>query len=194
MTMSRRFRGLLLGVFLPVGALLPLAGPVAAQGVLVDRSEIRFTSRQMGVNFEGRFRKWTANVVFDPVALLKSRVDFEIDLGSIDLASRESETEARGPLWFDTARFPVAHFVSTAISKLDADHYDVSGRLSLKGLTRDCVVPIAITRDAAGNRVAQGSFSLKRLDYRIGEGEWADPETVANDVVVRIRMVLPPAA
>jgi hypothetical protein len=33
---------------------------------------------------------------------------------------------------------------------------------------------------------------LNRLDYRIGDGQWADTGTVANEVAVRIRMVLPP--
>ena len=59
-------------------------------------------------------------------------------------------------------------------------------------MTHNAVVPITLKKDAAGNSVAEGSFTLKRLDYKIGEGEWADPDTVANDVVVRVRMVLPP--
>jgi len=67
----------------------------------------------------------------------------------------------------------------------------VLGTLTIKGISRDAIVPIALTKDAAGNSVAQGNFTIKRLDYKIGEGEWADPDTVANDVVVRIRMVLP---
>jgi len=33
---------------------------------------------------------------------------------------------------------------------------------------------------------------VKRLDFKIGEGEWADTGTVANEVLVRVRMVLPP--
>jgi len=49
-------------------ALLAFAASVRADGVLVDKSEIRFVTKQMGVNFEGRFRKWRANVVFLPVA------------------------------------------------------------------------------------------------------------------------------
>ena len=45
---------------------LALAGQACAQGILVDKGDIRFVSKQMGVNFEGRFRKWKANVVFLP--------------------------------------------------------------------------------------------------------------------------------
>ena len=51
---------------------------------------------------------------------------------------------------------------------------------------------MALKKDPAGLSVADGQFTVKRLDFRIGEGMWADPDTVANDVVVRIRMVLPP--
>ncbi len=128
-----------------------------------------------------------------PGALASSRASIDVDLASIDLASDDSEAEARGPLWLETSKFPVAHFTSTSITSRGGDKYDVAGRLSLKGITRDCVVPIVVTRDSGGNRVAEGRFAIRRLDYRVGEGEWADTGTVANDVVVRIRMVLPPA-
>ena len=40
--------------------------------------------------------------------------------------------------------------------------------------------------------MAEGQFTVKRLDFRIGEGMWADTNTVADEVVIRIRMVLPP--
>ena len=179
--------------FIPsLGMMLLAAGQAGAQGVLIDKSEIRFQSRQMGANVEGRFRRWKANIVFVPKDLRRSKADFDIELGSIDLASDESEAEIRRPLWFDTAKFPVAHFASSAIRDLGGDKYEIAGQLTLKGITRDAVVPITLKKDATGNSVAEGSFILKRLDFKIGEGQWADPATVANDVVVRIRMVLPP--
>ena len=45
-------------------------------------------------------------------------------------------------------------------------------------------MPLTVKPDASGNRVAEGTFSLKRLDYKIGEGEWADTATVDNDIRV----------
>jgi polyisoprenoid-binding protein YceI len=174
---------------------LTLALPLAhGQGVVAAKSEIGFTIKQMGVKFDGRFRKWTADVVFQPTALATSKAVLDIDLGSIDLASDESEAEAKGPLWFNTAKFPVAHFVSSAIRDVGTNRYEVTGKLTLKGVTHDCVVPITVATDAGGNRVAQGAFSIPRLDYRIGEGEWADTGIVDNDIVVRVRMMLAPAA
>lgn len=185
----------LLRSFIPsLGALLLAAGQAGAQGLLIDKSEIRFVSKQLGVNVEGRFRKWKANIVFLPTNLAKSKAEFDIDLGSIDLASDESETEIKSPRWFDTAKFPVAHFASTSIKDLGGDRYEIAGKLTLKGITRDVVVPIALKKDATGNSVAEGSFPVKRTDYNVGEGVWADTELVANDVIVRVRMVLPPLA
>ena len=165
-----------------------------ADTVVPGKSEIAFTMKQMGVNFDGRFKQWKADVVFQPNALDKSKADVDIDLGSIDLSSPESETEAKGALWFNTTKFPVAHFASTSIKSVGGDRYEIAGKLSMKGITRDLVVPLVIKSDASGNRVAEGAFAVKRLDYKVGEGEWADPATVDNDVRVKVRMVLEPGA
>jgi len=173
--------------------LLVFVPPVLADGVLVDKSEIRFVTKQMGVNFEGRFRKWRANVVFLPNDLAKSKAEFDIDLGSIDLESDDSESEVKGPLWFDMAKFPVAHFASTSMKSTGGDKFEIAGSLMMKGVTKGVVVPIVFKKDAAGNPVAEGTFNVKRLDYGIGLGLWSDTETVANDVVVKVRMVLPAA-
>ena len=179
--------------FIPsLGMMLLAAGQAGAEGVLIDKSEIRFVSKQMGINVEGSFRRWKANIVSLPGDLAHSKADFDIELASIDLASDEAENEARRPSWFDTAKFPVARFVSTSIKDLGGGKYEVAGKLTLKGVARDAVVPIAFTKDASGNSVAEGTFTIKRLDYRIGDADWADPDTVANEVLVRVRMVLPP--
>lgn len=180
--------------FVPPLAVMLMAASAgtSAQGVLIDRSEIRFVSKQMGAAVEGRFRKWKANVDFRPNELARSRADFEIDLASIDLASEDTETEVRRPRWFDTAQFPVAKFASTAIKDLGGDKYEIAGRLSLKGITKDVVVPVVLTKDAAGNSVAEGQFTVKRLEFKVGDGPWAGTDAVANEVVVRVRMVLPP--
>ena len=173
-------------------ALLLIALPASgwAQGIVYDKSEIRFVSKQMGVEVEGRFRRWKANVDFRPSDAMPSRADFDVDLASIDLASEESEAEVRKADWFDTARFPVATFRSSAVRAVSAGRYEVTGTLAIKGVTRDVVVPVEVGKDAAGNTVAEARFSVKRLPYRIGDGPWSDPSVVADDVTVRARIVL----
>ena len=174
--------------------LMAAAGGASAQGVLIDKSEIRFVSKQMGVSVEGRFRRWRANVDFRPQDLARSRAEFDIELASIDLASDESESEVKGPLWFDAAKFPVAKFTSTKIREAGNGRYEIAGKLALKGAAHDIIVPVTLRKDAAGNSVAEGEFTLKRLQFGIGQGLWGDTDTVADDVIVRVRMVLPPVA
>ena len=182
--------------FIPPLAVMLMAasGGASAQGVLIERSEIRFAGKQTRGALEGKFRKWKANVDFRPKELAKSKADFEIELASIDLASEETEAEVRRPAWFDTAKFPVARFTSSAMKDLGGGRYEVAGQLSMKGVTREVVIPIALRKDAAGNSVAEGQFAFNRLDFRIGDGVWADNGAVPNEVGVRIRMVLPPVA
>jgi len=181
--------------FVPSLAMLLLATSGAAtQGVLIDRSEIRFVSKQMGANVEGRFRKWKARVDWKPDDLGRSRADLEIDLASIDLASEESETEVRRPRWFDTAKFPVASFQSSKVTNLGGERYEIAGKLTMKGTTRDVAIPVQIRKDAAGNTVSEGQFTIRRLDFNVGDGRWSDPTVVADDVLVRVRMVLPRTA
>jgi polyisoprenoid-binding protein YceI len=90
-------------------------------------------------------------------------------------------------------KFPVAHFASASIRDVGGNRYEVAGKLTLKGITRDCTVPITVRTDAAGNRIAEGTFAIRRLDYKVGEGEWADTATVDNDILVHVRMTLAPA-
>jgi polyisoprenoid-binding protein YceI len=168
-------------------------GAAAAQGVIVEKSEIRFVAKQLGAGVEGRFSKWKADVAFLPQDVAHSRVVIDVDLGSIDLASEDTERELRGALWFDTAKFPVAHFASTAVTDRGGGRYEIAGELSIKGVSRAVVVPVTVRKDAAGNTVAEGTFTLKRLDYKVGTGQWADTDTVANDVAIRVRMTLPTA-
>ena len=170
-----------------------VCGPAAAQGVIVEKSEIRFVAKQLGAGVEGRFRTWKADVALLPQDVAHSKAVFDIDLGSVDLASEETERELKGALWFDTAKFPIAHFASTAVTDRGGGRYEIAGELSIKGIVRPIVVPVTLRKDATGNTVAEGTFALRRLEFKVGTGQWADTDTVANDVAVRIRMTLPPA-
>jgi polyisoprenoid-binding protein YceI len=178
------------GCWIALAVLALAAAGVHAQTVLVDKSEIRFFSKQLGVVVEGRFRKWSADVDFHPEDPVRSRVSFEIDLGSIDFASDETEAEMKRPGWFDTVRFPVASFVSTGVKDLGAGRYEVTGRFTLKGSTQSLVVPVRLTTDTSGLTTARGEFTLKRLHFMVGDGPWNDTSVVADDVLVRVRLTL----
>jgi polyisoprenoid-binding protein YceI len=43
---------------------------------------------------------------------------------------------------------------------------------------------------AGASSTASGAFTIKRLEFKVGEGEWADTSMLANDVQVRFKLVL----
>jgi polyisoprenoid-binding protein YceI len=179
-------------LLLPLLTPLLLAGAAAhAQTVQADGSEIRFVTRQMGVPVEGRFTRWQAQLAFDPRQPQAATVAFGIDTRSIAFGAAETEAEAATPAWFHSAQFPQAQFRSTAVKALGNGRYEVAGTLTIKGQAREVLVPVTLTPGpAAGQGTASGSFTLKRLDFRLGEGEWADVSAVANEVQVRFRLQL----
>ncbi|HMW24981.1 MAG TPA: YceI family protein [Burkholderiaceae bacterium] len=170
------------------GALLASGSALAQQKVDLAKSEIAFVSKQMGVPVDGRFRKFDAQIAFDPKKPETGKVAFTIDLASATI-SPDADAELPKAPWFNTAKFPQATFQSTAIKGAGAGRFDVAGKLVIKGSSRDVVVPVTLTQ-AGGATTAAGSFAIKRLDFKIGEGDWADTSMVANDVQVKFKLTL----
>ena len=177
----------LLSLALVAASLSPLAAQ-AQQALIPAQSEVSFTSRQMGVPVDGRFKTFSAQVAFDPAKLATSRIAFTVDTGSADI-SREANAELPKATWFNVAAFPKATFASSGIKRIDATRYEVTGKLSIKGVSSDVVVPVTLAQSGA-TTLATGTFPIKRLTFRIGEKEWADTSMVADEVQVKFKIAL----
>ncbi len=163
--------------------------PACAQQIVPAGSEIAFTSKQMGVPVDGKFRKFDAKVAFDPKKPEAANIAFSVDLASVSLGVAETEAEIAKPDWFDTKKFPQAQFQSSGVKATGGGKYEVTGRLTIKGTAQNLVVPVTLTQ-SGGNTTAAGSFVLKRLAFRIGDGDWKDTSMVADDVQVRFKLAL----
>jgi polyisoprenoid-binding protein YceI len=164
--------------------------PLQPRKIIRERSAIRFVTKQMNVPVEGQFRRFDATVAFDPVKPAATRADFTVDLGSIDLGNEEGETEAKRKLWLDVPAFPSAKFATTSVKPLGDNKFEATGTLTIKGTSREVTAPFTV-KDVDPVRTVEGQFTLKRLQFRIGEGQWSDTDTVADDVVVRFRFSVP---
>ncbi|HEY2925688.1 YceI family protein [Piscinibacter sp.] len=169
--------------------LVSTALPASAQQLVAAKSEIAFTSKQMGVPVDGRFRRFDAQLAFDPKKPEAATVALTIDLASVALGVAEAEAELAKPDWFGIKQFPQATFQSTSVKPAGPGRFDVAGKLAIKGAARDVVVPVVLAQ-AGGTTTATGSFVIKRLDYRIGDGDWKDTSMVANDVQVKFKLTL----
>lgn len=160
----------------------------ADQALLAAQSEVTFVAKQLGVPLDGKFKTFSAQTAFDPKSPQTSKIAFTVDLGSVAL-NADADAELVKPDWFNTPKFPKANFQSTAIKALGGGRFEVAGKLTIKGNARDLVVPVQL-KQAGGLSTATGSFALKRLDFKVGEGDWSDTSVVANDVQVKFKLVL----
>ncbi|MFN7725987.1 MAG: YceI family protein [Rubrivivax sp.] len=169
----------------------PKAAAAAATPAVLQTaaSEIGFTTRQLGVPVEGKFTKFSASVTLDPKKPEAGNVLLSIDTGSARFGSPELDAEVPKATWLSAAKFPQATFQSTALKGLGGGKFEVTGKLSIKGQQRDVVVPVQVTQ-AGGTSTAVGSFTIKRLDFKVGEGEWTDTSMLANDIAVKFKLVL----
>ncbi len=158
-------------------------GPVQA-----DKSRIAFVSRQMGVPVDGEFRKFTVQLSFDPARPESGRAQIDIDMASIDAGSAEANEEVVGKNWFFVKQFPKAGFVSTSVKPLGGGKFEVAGKLTIRDKTRDVQAPFTLTTQGASTQF-DGSFIIKRADFGIGQGVWADFDTVASDVQIKFKVV-----
>jgi polyisoprenoid-binding protein YceI len=186
---ARTLFSLSLAVALLSALLQPaLAQPKPAQ-LAAASSEIAFTTRQMGVPVEGKFGKFSAQITLDPKKPDTGSVAFTIDTGSARFGSAELDAEVPKPTWLNVPKFPQASFQSSAIKAAGPGRFEVAGKLSIKGQVRDITVPVQLTQTGP-NSTASGAFTIKRLEFKVGEGEWTDTSMLANDVQVRFKLAL----
>jgi polyisoprenoid-binding protein YceI len=172
--------------------LMLIAGHVSAlefKQVQTNESAVTFGYKQMGVPMEGKFNKFSAQISFDPSTLAKAQAKIDIDVASIDTGSADANEEVAGKLWFNIKAFPAASFVSTGIKALGGNRYQATGKLSIKGKTLDVATPVTFQADGA-HGIFDGAFAIKRLDYAIGEGEWTDVGTVADEIQIKFHIVV----
>lgn len=187
--MKRRY------LFIPLALLAMLAPGMAATEppaakLIADKSQIVFVSKQMGVPVEGTFKKFDAQVAFDPKKPDGGSVALRIDTASAGFGIPMSDAELPKAPWFDAAHFPQATFQSSAIKALGDGKFEMTGKLTIKGTAKSVTVPVGIAPAGGNQAVATGSLTIQRLDYKIGDGEWTDTSMVANEVQVRFKLTI----
>ena len=176
-----------IAVALLVGASLAYA--TTQWSMQPKESTLTFVGKQAGAEFEGSFQKFTADIKFDPKDLAASRFDVEIDTTSVNTRDAERDDTLKGPDLFNVKKWPKSHYVAEKFTDKGGGKYAAAGKLTLRDATRD--VPIEFTFEQRdGGAWLKGAAALKRLDFGVGQGDWKDTETVANDVRIRFALKL----
>jgi polyisoprenoid-binding protein YceI len=138
---------------------------------------------------EGSFKKFTLHIAVNPAKPEAGSARIDIDLASIDAGSTDADEEVAGKAWFDSKHYPTASFVSSEINSLGSGRFEVTGKMTIKDKTLDIKAPFTL-KQQANALIIDGLFPLKRLDYGIGSGIWADTSVVNDEVQIRFHFTV----
>jgi polyisoprenoid-binding protein YceI len=160
------------------------------------KSSITFTFQQAGAANQGKFGKVDVTFTVTPDGA-GNKLDVAIPVTSLDTGDKERDDTLRSADLFNVAKFPQAKFSAAKVTKVGADKYEATGKLTIRDVTRDVRVPLTFKTSNEGGKQSgtmSGQVVIKRLDYGVGQGEWKSTEWVGNDVTVKFSLRLLPAA
>lgn len=192
----------------PAGPVLPVAGtpepavvtpvpvesrPVAAETPAIPAapvawkvqsgSSLRFATSWSGTPIEGTFPTWTADIRFSPEALAASALTVKVSLGSIRTGDPQQEEALPGEDWFNAGQFPQAVFKASGFESVGKDRYRARGTLTLRGQSSPVTLDFRVV--IKGDRAeAEGSTTLDRTVFGVGQGEFAATDQIPAQVQV----------
>ncbi|MGE5624069.1 MAG: YceI family protein [Bacillota bacterium] len=156
---------------------------------------VNFKGDQAGAPFPGEFKSYTGLLCLDAKDPSKNRLEVQVDMKSVSTDLPEMDEALQNGDFFDVAHFPQAKFESDSLKPSGPGQYQVTGRLTLRGVTKAVSVPFAWTPAADGKSARlTAKFILQRLDYGIGRGQWADTQWVGNPVDLSFAITFAPAS
>lgn len=177
--------------FVACALLLTLAVPCVAMATdytLQPASTLGFSSSFQGSSFDGHFGKWTAAISYDPAKLSTSKFDVTVDLSSVKTGDSDRDSALPGTDFFDVAKYPQAHFVTTAFHQ-QGSQVIADGVLTLRGVTKPVSLNV-VFKPQAGGATLDVNGTVKRLDFGVGGGQYADTSVIGPDVKVTAHLLL----
>lgn len=168
-----------------------LASPAfAADYTQAAGSTLTFGGKYQGEAFNGRFPGFATTLSFDPANLAGARLDVTIPLATATAGNPDYDGELRGASFFNSGKFPQAHYTATKFRSLGGNKYAADGALSLRGVAKP--VTLTFTWTAGAKPVLAGTAVVKRLDFGVGSGDWADTGVIPNEIQVATKVIFQP--
>lgn len=169
--------------------LLPALAAAEPATYKVDSSHsaVSFTIRHFVSNVPGRFKDFEGVIKHDRQKPEASSVNFTVQSASIDTANNDRDEHLRGPDFFDVQKYPTLSFASTSVKAKDANNLEVTGDLTLHGVTKRITIPVEFLGAVKGPRGEkagfESTFTLNRKDYGIVWNRVLDAGPVLSDDV-----------
>jgi polyisoprenoid-binding protein YceI len=168
-------------------ALLAGAPAFAADYVQSAGSSLVFASKYDGETFTGNFPGFNTQLSFDPANLATAKLDVTIPLASARSGNPDRDSTLQGADFFNVGKFATAHYRASKFRALGNNQFAADGTLELRGVTKP--VTLTFTWTPGAQPVLSGKATVKRLDFGVGGGDWADTKTIPNETAISTKVV-----
>lgn len=156
----------------------------------LEGSHVRFAIQQAGSTFQGTFKRFEGKVCLDQGNPSNDKIAVTVETSSVDTQLPEADEALKGSDFLDASQWPLASFASKSIKELGGDRYSADGVLTVRNTAREVTVSFELNELSSRTMKATGQFSILRLDYGIGQGEWRDTRNIANEVDIDFAAIL----
>jgi polyisoprenoid-binding protein YceI len=157
--------------------------------IILERSSLSFTAVQNGAPVTGEFKTFSGNIAFDVNDLKNSAATIVVNISSVSASYADLTATLLTPDWFNAKLFPNAEFKSTEFSKTDENTYQAKGTLTIRDKTQPVILTFTANEAPKGVMNVDGSTSIKRSAFGVGQGEWSSTKEVQDDVKVNFKLV-----
>jgi len=163
-------------------SLLLFAIPAQAQKIDSEKSVVYFKVSNLGFNtVEGTFKGLNGEVYINDQNLAESSIKACLKVSTVNTGNSTRDEHLLKDEFFATDTYPQICFNSSSFNKTK-EGYLVKGLLSIRGISKEVSIPFQLK-----NGVFSGHFSIKRLDFKVGEDY--NTFTIGNAVELEITCV-----
>lgn len=175
-------------------AALTFSARAAVETYTIDsvHSSVGFSIRRLVSKVPGSFTKFSGTITVDRENPEKNTVEATIEVGSINTADNDRDTHLKTPDFFDATKFPTITFKSKEWKKTGKDAFDVTGDLTLHGITKPVTLKVSLLGFAPGMGGVQVSgweatATLNKADFGVN-GPAMLGTMLSDDVAVTLNI------
>ena len=158
-----------------------LKDPVA--WTMAKSSTLGFSAKWEDNTIDGQFKRWTADILFSPEALDRSKLTIGIDMASAATGDDQRDASLPSEDFFAVAAHPKATFTASKFRQTGEGRFIADGVLDLRGVKKPVSLPFSLKIDG-DTATARGVTTLDRTAFGVGQGEWASTEEIGAKVKV----------
>jgi polyisoprenoid-binding protein YceI len=176
-------------------AALPAPSPETVYRISKAYTTLSFiATKWMVFKEQGMFHDFSGTVKFDPRHPEAGSIDVTVQTASIDTQNDTRDNVLRSDDFFDVTRYPTLTFHSTAVSGVSAGQLEVTGDLTIHGVTRRVTIPVKIVGvhnvPGAGDMAGfESQFTIDRRDFAVMGTRWSSGK-LAIDYDVDIHLLI----